>query len=294
MTVNSFSALKQLRVTFILAPENSNGVFPGTKSNTLILTGLRTIANLQTVPGVPTHADVRIYGMRQEDMNALTTIFFNAGQNVVFNNLIVEANGGNGWNQVFSGMITEAQPEYGGIPAAFFNVQAIVGYRHQITPVPPTSFKGTVAASVVMSGLAANMGLAFENDGVVAQLSNPYFPGTYMDQLNRVCQATGSQYVIAGDTLAVYPQGNSRATPPVLVLSPSSGLIGYPTLEKFGIVTTSFFNPGLVAGGRLKVVDSEVPNANGLWSPFMVDHQLEAYAPGGSWSSVSQCIPVRQ
>lgn len=295
MSANSFSAVKRLRVTLILSPQNSNGVFPGTKSNTLVIDGLRTIANIQTVPGaVSTHADVKIFGMAQQDMNALTTIFFNSSSGpkvVVFNNMIIEANGGDGWTQVFSGQITEAQPEYRSAPHAYFNLQAVVGYQHQIFPVPPSSYQGSVSVASVVQDLAGKMGYAFENDGVTSQISNPYLSGTYWDQLNRICQAGGATYTVAGDTLAIYPAGKVRSNPPLLTLGPKSGLVGYPTLEKFGLVISSLFNPGLVAGGRIKIVGSDVPNANGIWSPYMVDHQLEALAPNGAWLTVSQCIP---
>lgn len=289
---------KALRVTLILSPQNSNGVFPGTNSNTLVLSGLRMMANVQTVPGsVSTHLDLKIFGMKQKDMNALTTIFFNVGQGaIVFNQLIVEQNSSGdprtGWTQIFSGMILEAQPEYRGAPAVYMNFQAIVGYQHKITPVPPTSYKGTTAVADIVSKLAGQMGYAFENDGVTATLTNPYFSGTYWDQLNAACTHSGTSYVVAGDTLAIYPAANARTIPPVLSVAPNAGLIGYPTLEKFGIILTTYFNPALVAGGKVKVSKSDIPNANGLWSPFMVDHQLEGNTPSGLWQSVSQCIPV--
>lgn len=289
-------AQNQLRVTLILSDQNSNGVFPGTNSNTLVLTGLRMIANIQTVPGsVSTHLDLKIYGMKLADMMALTTVFFNVGQGaIVFNQLILEQNSGNGWTQVFSGMIIEAQPEMRAAAAAYFQLQGIVGYQHQITPVPPISYRGTTSVSTICAALAANMGYAFENDGVTATITNPYLPGTYWDQLNRVCSATGTSYTLAGDTLAIYPAGAARTIPPMQSVAPGQGLIGYPTLEKFGIILTTYFDPALQAGGKIQVSGSVITPANGVWSPFMLDHQLEGNVPGGGWFSVSQCIPVPQ
>lgn len=289
---SSFSA-KQLRVTFILAPENSNGVFPGTNSNTLVLTGNRIIASVQTVPGVATRADVKIFGMRQADMNALTTIFFNSNQKLVYNQVIVEANSGNGYAKVFDGMVTEGQPEYKAAPNVYFNLQGIVGYQHQITAIPPRSYRGSVGAAAVLGDIAAQMGLALETSGTLPVISNPYLPGTAMDQLKRICAAGGLQFVIAGGTLAVYLKGGLRTAPPVVELNPSNGLIGYPTLQKYGVVLESLYNPALQAGGQIRVTGSQVPNANGLWSPNLVDHQLEGNVPGGAWMTVSQCIPVR-
>lgn len=296
MSQTSFTD-KQLRVTLILSPANSNGVFPETGSNTLTITGARMSANVQTVPG-PSGAsvtmDLKIYGMLQKDMNALTVVFFNvgAGQPLKFNNVIVETNDGSGWNQVFSGMIIEAQPVYAAMPNVYFQFQAVTGYEHLIAPVPPTTYQGTVPVASIVQTLAATMNYAFVNDGVTATITNPYLPGTNWDQLNKICRQTRTQYVVAGDTLAIYPLGKMRPSVPILVLSPTSGLEGYPTLEKFGIVVSTLYNKSLVAGGRVQVVDSVVPNANGLWCPFLVDHQLEANLPGGRWHTVAQCQPV--
>src|SRR6185437_11452310 len=119
-----------------------------------------------------------------------------------------------------------------------------------------------------------------------------YYSGTYWDQLQRVCYASNTQYVLAGDTLAIYPYAQPRVTPPIMQLSPQSGLVGYPRLEKYGLRITSIFNPGLVPGGRVQVSGSDIPNANGMWSPFMIDHTLESNIPGGLWQSISQCLPV--
>lgn len=293
MSQSSFTS-KQLRVTFVLSPANSNGTFPGTNSNTLIISGARMSCTIQTVPQVPTATNLKIYGMQQKDMNALTTIFFRSINVIQYNRITIEQNStgkSNGWTQVFSGMITEAQPDYRGIPNAFFGIQAIVGYQFQITAVPPVSYRGTVPVDTIVRALADAMSLAYVNAGVTKSVTNFYGPGTYMDQLNRVCQQTQTQFVLTGDTLTIWPYGTYRANIPMLLLSPDTGLEGYPTLEKFGVTVESLFNPALDAGGRIQIADSDVPNANGIWTPFMVDHTLECNLPGGRWHTVAQCFP---
>lgn len=292
MSQTSFTS-KQLRFTLVLSPENTNALFPMTNSNTLVISNCRANCQIQTVPLVPTRANVKIFGMAQKDMNALTVIFFNSAQKIVFNSIIIEQNGGAGWTQVFSGMITDAQPRYRGQPNVFFEILAMTGYQHQIAPVPPISFKGTVPVDTIARQLAGSMSYSYVNAGVTANVTNCYLPGTNMDQLNRVCQMSRTQFVIAGDTLFIYPNGQYIPSIPMLQLSPQSGLDGYPELEKFGLVITSLFNPTLQAGGRVQVVGSVVPNANGIWSPFMVDHTLESNNPGGQWHTVSQCLPVK-
>lgn len=302
MSLTSFTS-KQLRFTLVLNPANANPVFPESGTNTLKIANTRASVSIQTVPLVPTRASVKIFGMLPADMQALTVIFFNARQKIVFNSLVIEQNSGAGWTQVFSGMITDAQPRYRAMPNAFFEMQAMTGYQHQIAPVPALSYRGTVPVAVIAQQLATNMGYSLDNTGgVTASVTNCNLPGTNMDQLNRLCQMSRTQYVIIvnntnngqqSGTLYIYPNGKYAPSIPMVQLSPTSGLDGYPELEKFGLVITSLFNPTIAAGGRIQVTDSvDVPNANGIWSPFMVDHTLESNLPGGMWHSVSQCLPV--
>lgn len=301
MSLTSFTS-KQLRFTLVLSPKNANTVFPQTGSNTLVVSNCRASVSIQTVPLVPTNACVKIFGMLQQDMNALTAIFFNIRQRYVPNNLIIEQNSGAGWTQVFSGQITDAQPRYRAMPNVFFEIVAMTGYQWQITPVPPLSFPGTVPVAVIAQQIATNMGYSLDNTGgVTASVTNEYFPGTNIDQLNRLCQKSRTQYVILASldsnnqqtgTVYIYPNGKFAPSIPMVQLSSQSGLDGFPELEKFGLTITSLFTPTIVAGGRVQVTGSEIPAANGVWSPFIIDHTLESNMPGGRWHSVSQCMPV--
>lgn len=303
MSLNSFTS-KQLRFTLILNPLNSIAVFPESGTNTLVVSNCRASVSIQTVPLVPTNADVKIFGMLQPDMNALTAIFFNIRQRYVPNNLIIEQNSGAGWTQVFSGQITDAQPRYRAMPNVFFEIVAMTGYQWQVIAVPPLSYPGTVPVATIAQQIATNMGYALDNTaGVTASVTNGYFPGTNTDQLNRLCQMSRTQYVLVTSidsvsgqqtgTVYIYPNGMFVPSIPMVQLSPQSGLDGYPELEKYGLTITSLFNPTIVAGGRLQVTGSEIPAANGVWSPFVVNHTLEPNMPGGRWHSVSQCQPVQ-
>lgn len=302
MSLTSFTS-KQLRFTLVLSPLNANPIFPMTGSNTLVVSNCRASVTIQTVPLVPTNASVKIFGMLPADMQALTTIFFNVTKRFVPNNLIIEQNSGAGWTQVFSGIITDAQPRYRAMPNVFFEIVAMTGYQWQITPVPPLSYPGTVPVATIAQQIAGNMGYSLDNTaGVTANVTNGYFPGTNTDQLNRLCQMSRTQYVLVTSldsnnqptgTVYIYPTGKFVPSIPMVQLSPTSGLDGYPELEKFGLVITSLFNPTITAGGRIQVADSvDVPNANGIWSPFIVAHTLEPNMPGGRWHSVSSCLPV--
>ena len=279
---------KQLRATLILADPNTK--FPGTNSNTLILTGLQMIAVIEGITRRATQLDLQIHGMTQGDMEALTVVWFQPPA-IKDNAIVLEANDGTGWTQVFSGTITEAQPEFRSAPAVFFRIQAVVGYLAKITPVPVTSYSQDVPVSTVVAAIAKQMGFAFEDNGVTAILHKPYFPGTLYDQLQSACAAGNVDYYIEGGKVSIMPANKPRLNTPVIVLNKDSGLVGYPVLERFGISVQCLFNPAIIGGGKIKVQSSFKP-ANGLWTPYYVTHTLESVRPGGNWFSLLLCNPA--
>src|ERR1039458_1576810 len=279
---------KALRATLLTG---GNNVFAGTDSNTLTLTDLRMIAVVQAVASLPTSCDIKIFGMLQADMNSLTILFYKGA--ILNQSLILEANAndGNGWHQVFSGTTFEAQPVYSAMPDVHFHIQANFGYYKQIAPVPASSYSGSTDVATIVQTLAGNMGYQFQNNGVTAQLHNPYYPGTYFDQLNRVCGDADVRYYIIGNTIYISPSDVPLAGAPQIVLNAQSGLVGYPSFQWYGIDVQSLYNPAIQAGYAL-TVQSDIPGANGQWKPFSVKNLLDSLNPTGAWFSAMQCTAV--
>lgn len=288
MTANSFTS-KQLRVTFILA--NANTKFPGTNSNKLILTNMRVSATVQSVARQSPSASVRIYGMTQTDMNALTVAWANFP--VVLNNIItLEANGGDGWTQVFSGTIKEAQPMYRNAPDVYFEALAIILYNHKVNPVAPTSYQETVDIGLVAGDLAEKMGFAFINGGINTVLAGPlYLDGTLYDQLATACYAAKADFYFLSDTLLITPANQPRSQRPAVLLNARSGLIGYPQYTGSGLEVQAVFNPAFLCGTAIEM-DSIVPGAVGRWYPNGITHTLESRVSGGKWESKLNCLKV--
>ncbi len=289
MSLNSFTS-KDLRVTLILA--GTNQVFPGTNSNTLVLTGLRMSAKIKTVARMATQADIRIWGMTPADMNALTVAWANPP--VVLDHLVIaEANDGNGWVQVFKGTIIEGQPEYRAAPDVYFHLLAVVAYFQKINAATPTSYPESVPADLAVLDIIRRMGFSGVATGEVGAvtLTNPYFTGTLFDQLQQVCQAAGADFYLLGDTILVTASGQPRTDQPAVVLNPDSGLIGYPVYERAGLNVDALFNPAFLCGTPIELTSS-VPSATGRWYPFAIQHTLESLMPKGKWLSQLQCLRV--
>lgn len=294
MSSGSYSS-KLLRATLVLP----QGSFPGSasSSNTLTLVGYRMLAHIETASGYPTTLNLTVFGMRQDDMNQVTILW--AGPNVTaipaYPRIQLEAsNDGVAWTQVFEGRFVEAAPDYTDAPNAALKIQAMTGYGLQLQIAAPTSYPGIrqYAPSVVSIAqyLAGQMGFKLENNGVTGSLSTPYFPGTYMDQFRELCKhANLDFYFDVNNVLAICPANTPRQNKAVPVFSPSSGLVGFPTVQRNGIHADVLWTPALSIGGNIQIAGSLVPGANGTWFANKVAHDLESLQPDGAWFSHIDC-----
>lgn len=280
---------KRLRVTLVMAGANS--VFPGTNSNTLVLENMRVSAKVQAVARLATQADIRIHGLKAADMNALTVAWANPP--VVLDHLVIlEADNGDGYVQVFKGTITEAQPNYKGAPDVSFDLLAVTGYFHKINPAEPRSYPAAADIDTIVGGLAADMGFAYENGGAFGTLNEgAYFWGTLWDQLAQACQATNTDFYVFGDTILITEAGKPSKEQPAVLLNKDTGLIGYPCYERSGLLVAAIFDPAFLCGTPLEI-QSAVPSATGRWYPYSLLHVLESRTPRGQWLSQMQCLRV--
>jgi hypothetical protein len=300
MSNNTFT-VKNLRVTFTLT--NSNAVFPGsgaTQANQLQIQGLRMSAVIKGA-GLPAYpeASLRIYGLAQQDMNALAVVQVLVGKPQYTRNTVqIEADSGNGFVAVFTGQIIQAGPDYSSLPDVCLYVQAVSLGLDQLAPAAPIAYPGTANVADIVSGIASAMGCAFENDGVTGTLSHAYYSGTLADQLRTVCQDAGIYYAIEPGTpniVIISPAGIPRQNLTAFTLTPTSGLVGYPEVLGNGYINVrSVFNPTYRMNGPLTISGSDVvrdttvptalnTKADGSWIIGPLTHTLECQKPGGAW-----------
>lgn len=281
---------RQLRASLILP----QGSFPGTDSNTLVLESYRMSAKLSGAGNFTSQCAMQIFGMRQVDMNAVTVLFGQDGNPINVNAraiLILEANDAGNWLQVFEGQFSEAQPDYRSLPDVALSISAVTGMGWQILSASPSSFSGGVDVAGLCQQLASQMGYSFENNGVTGQLNTPYLSGTLMDQFREVCSAAGIDYYFDSKaTLIICPRNQPRQGKQAVVLSATSGLIGYVTLSRFGIELDCLWNAAIELGSPIQLKDSDVPGTNGTWFPYKFEHNLESVKPGGRWFSHLECM----
>lgn len=281
-----------LQVTVKLATDpgtNQPATFTGIGDggDTATFENKRTTARIQN-SGAPggSMASISVYGLTLSVMDQLSTL------GMVFsmiprNTLTVQAGDSeSGLSTVFAGTIIQGYADFNASPDVPFNFECQSGLAEAVIPVPATSYKGSTDVGTIMSSLAKQMNLGFENNGVSQQVANPYYPGSALQQMRRAAEdANINAEIVNGVTLAIWPKGGSRGGAAVLVAPPpAGGMILYPSYTQQGIMLKTVFNPQIGFGGLVNV-RSLLKKANGTWAVYKIDHALDSQVPRGKWES---------
>jgi len=264
-------------------------------SDTLTLRGLRCNAAIRSYAGstgsFASQLELTVFGMRGQDMAKLSTLGFSMG--TYRRNLVTVFAGDDqqGMSQVFSGGITYGNVGYNGMPDVGVTLVASALANAQYNAIAASSYKGVMAVSTMLEGIAKAANMGFLNAGVDAKLSNHAVGGTAVDQIRDICQAAGVCYAIENGVLTIWPRTGSRDST-VIEVNPENGMVGYPTYIVNGIEVVSTFKPDVEVGRTVNVRSSipdprargvAVPGANGQFYVWGVSHDLASEEPNGPW-----------
>lgn len=292
-------AKRRIKVIFQLG----TGDFGDGGYDTFEASGLRVACNVEQTGGIGmTQCSLKVFGLPLKEMNRLTIL----GKPLVDNrnNTVTVFAGDEGPTDdpdanlavVFTGTISEAWVDGKSMPQVPLVVSAFSGGLAALEPVAPVSFRGSIDAALIVASIAAQLSYNLENSGVSVILTDPYLPGTPLQQLQKVARAGNFNCIIDGETIAIWPADGVRGGQQPL-LSPETGLIGYPLRTDNGIEVQTLFNPNLSVGSTVEVRSAITP-ANGIWQLFKVAHDLESETPNGKWfttgeaSLFGQAVPV--
>lgn len=254
---------------------------PAAAKNTVTLEGLRVQAHVKNIGGIALgEAQVKVYGLPPSLLQQLSSI----SQIAMFqrdNRVIISAGDDeSGVSVIYEGTINQAWADMSSPPDSVLHIGATAGGFYLAKPVRPFSAPSANAATIMQS-LAVQMGYNFENSGVSVILSTPYYAGTLMAQARECAAEANIDFGIDGNVLYIVPKGKSRRRAIVLI-SPETGMIGYPAHDGTGIVATTLFNRDIQIMNTVEV-QSSLTNANGQWLVIGVSHDLESETPGGEW-----------
>ena len=273
----SFRNKKRLRFIITLG----TGTFGSNGDNRIVIEGLRASVNIEKAGGVQMGTlRAKIYGVRDSDMQAITTLQWQM-LNTIRNSVEVVAIDGTAETLVFAGTIVNAWGDFQSIPDVFLHLHAQVVYFDQIVPSAPLSYKGAMDAAQALRQIAEEMGLQFENNGATAQLNDIYVANTLVEKAKDIAAAANFDLYFDDNTLAITPRGGARdgIIPPI---SAATGLVGYPTFDGVGVSFVCLFNPAIVFGGLVRL-DTDIPQARGVWKAGSLSYRLECEKPGGAW-----------
>lgn len=254
------------------------------------LTGHRVICSSVAQGGAGMGGlQLRIYGLTPGLMAELSTVG-KMPQTYPRNQVAVYAGDDKvGMSLVFYGTVTAAYADMMAAPEVAFVVIGAVGVIEALLPVPPSSWPGAVDAADILKTLADQMGMAFENNGVSVILRDAYYPGSPRAQaLACVNHANISWNGLEQNTLAIWPKGATRKSTTILI-SPETGMVGYPTYTANGIFVTVEYNPAIGFGASVEV-KSIITQANGIWGVLTMTHDLAAEMPNGPWFTQLQLV----
>ncbi|MCU4576144.1 hypothetical protein KTJ34_01790 [Acinetobacter courvalinii] len=251
-------------------------------ANRLELTGFRVVAEIKKAGMLSqgSKARIKIYGMKQDDMNALSILVWESMQ-VQKNKIDVFVGDENGLSQVVGGDITNAWADYSAAPEVCLVIDAIPVFYDRIKEAPPTSYPKGLDVAVAMKNIADQMGIQFKNNGVNIKLSSTYFGGTAMRQAENIARHADIMLIVDNNILTISPKG-SPVDGEIPLISPSTGLIGYPAYHKNGISFNTLYNPAVKFNGLINLQDS-LDIVKGEWIVTGLDYQLESEKPNGAW-----------
>jgi len=202
----SFENKKALRFVVTLG----TGKFGSSNNDTITLQGFRATADIDKAGGMMMGTlRAKIYGVKQADMNSVTTLQWKPGSRIA-NTVEVFAIDGAAETLVFAGNIVNAWGDYQNMPDVFLHIQAQSAFFNTLKAVPPRSFKGRVDVATVMGQIARDLGYTFENNGVTTQLVDVYLPNTGMEQAKDLARAAGCDLYLDDKVLAITPPNVPR------------------------------------------------------------------------------------
>lgn len=286
---------RQISVSIKLASLAAGGgsqppTFAGTNTNTATFAGHRASVRIQNSGGLSgNQAHVAIWGLRLEEMNQLATMGRVIGL-IPRNTITIRAGDANsGMSVAFIGTILDAYADFNQAPAVPMEFECLAGGAEAAIPAEPSSFTGKTSITDILQSIASKMGWGFEISGITANLDSPYLPGSVMDQLRSVRDATRINIELINNVLCVWPLYGSRTSlgsTTILAPPPVGQMIGYPTFtQQQGIMVKNVYDPRLQRGQQV-AVQTSLARAGGSWIIQKIDHALDAQVPRGFWESV--------
>ena len=259
--------------------------------NTLTLSGLRMSATIEASGG-PTSSAIQltVWGLTLDHMNQLSTVAQKLNQQNKNKLTLMAGDAQSGMTQVFKGVIANAFVDAQNMPNVCFHISGTPDGSTNSQPTKPTSVKGSGDVATVMGTLAKQAGFTLENNGVNVKLNNLYLWGGVGQQMRTLARHAGIEFFVENEKAVIVPAGKSRKGS-IPLISPQTGMAGYPAFNQAAVIVKVLFNPQISYMGQVQI-KSDLTAACGKFLVFHITHELESLVPHGKWFTVLQCSPT--
>lgn len=274
---------KIIKVTITLVSNNEEQLVFEDKFNQFNVTGLRVLCNIMFGYGsVMPSAQVRIYGLALEKMTKLLRLRWNTLDTLMNRIKIEVGNEGDNLITEFEGNITFAYPDFANAPDVSLVVESQAAAYEDKKSKDPYEKQGEVDIADVIKDICDEMGYQLENNGVSEITKDLTLNGSSLDKLKTLEHDFEFDMYIESNLIAITPKGGSRNIK-IPVITPTSGLIGYPIPDIRGVTFKCLYDPLLRFGGICKIKDSIIEVCNGEWRIYGMYKSLESNQANGNW-----------
>lgn len=277
-------SIKHLKLTIYVYETNK----------TYIIEGLPITSTVEKTGGEGLqHARIVVSGLAKDTLEALTVLEFSKKAPRV-NEILLEAREGENsqYSTVFRGNAICALPVYETNGTAKLEIEANSGYLSTIKPSPPVSVNQPTQATQLFDMFAKDGGLELDKEALKdVTVQNCTFTGSPRKKAQQLAKQIGCDFFI-DDNKMVVRDFQQTTDSGAVVVSVTTGMLGYPKFVHTGITVNCLYNPLFELGKQIKVV-STIKQANANWILCKITHKLDAYQPsGGQWVSELEGYPA--
>lgn len=277
---------KVLKVTLSLNEQSEQFVATdGSKASAVSHTGLRvSVMNNYGNGALYPTATITIYGLPMEKIDKIIRIRWNTKDS--FHNYVKveEGNIGEDLNFFYEGQITFARLDTTSAPDIALVIESQLAFSQKQKNAPSRSYLEGEKVQDIIEEICTDINFKYENNGVdITAPGEITLDNTNMEQIRSLCSAYQIDLAVEHDKIAITNPEEPREIP-IPVITPKTGLLGYPTSTWQGISFSCLYNPLVKFHGPVTIKDSVVTMANRDWRIFGVRTQLEANMPNGAWS----------
>lgn len=229
-------------------------------------------------------AQVTVYGLPIETMNKFFRVQWNT-MSAILNKIKVEVGEQGGeLTSIYEGNITFATVNMDAAPDVSLVITSQMAIVEKMTVTPPFMLAKGESADVadIARYLATDSGYEFVNNGVTHIVTDLTLNGSNIEKIERLATMCDFDLYIEQKTITICKKGEAREIK-IPVISPTTGLIGYPSPDIRGISFSCLYDPIVRFGGIVTLKDSLIEIANADWRIYGLVSVLEANIPQGKW-----------